>query len=104
MANILLVLSFAALSYVATQARSPMPRKFVEANDLSEKYKEYEVHRPLLNEILRNLDDTTADIDENNPLALRHVENKLRRMVEEVKQKRILICSVKPSERCDLDG
>lgn len=100
MENVLFILVLITLS-VETFAR---PREISGANEVSENYEENELHQPILNEVLRDITDETADLDKYNPLVLRHFENRLRTMVEKMKAKRMLICSTTPKPYCDLLG
>ncbi|CAB4023191.1 Hypothetical predicted protein [Paramuricea clavata] len=99
MAKLLLVLFLTAFICVATQALSFRPRNIGET--VSEYYEENESPHPLVNEVLGDLDDST---EKYNPLILRHVENNLRSMADRVSEKRMLICSTKPSPYCDILG
>ena len=102
MAKLLLVLFLTAFICVATKALAFRPRNIGET--VSEYYEENESPHPLVNEVLGDLDDSTADIEKYNPLILRHVEKSLRSMADRVSEKRMLICSTKPRPYCDILG
>ena len=45
-------------------------------------------------------DNDKPDPYEHSPVVLRRVEDELRRMAESFRQKRLLVCSEKPTPRC----
>jgi hypothetical protein len=104
MAKLLMVLFLTASVYAATQALATKPRNIGEANELSEEYEEKILRHPFLNEVLADLEGTTANIEKYNPLILRHVENSLQNLAKRVKGKRMLICSITPQPYCDLSS
>ena len=105
MAKPLMVLFLTAFIYAASQALAVGRQKSIgQANEMLENYEENELRHQALNEVLADLEDTTADTEKHNPFILRRVENSLRNLAERVKEKRMLICSTKPKPYCDIDG
>jgi hypothetical protein len=105
MAKLLLALFLTAMICVTSPALAARRQRSVDDPGLKEaNYEENDplFRHPLLNEVLADLDDTTADMKKYNPLILRHVENNLRSLAERVKEKRMLICSRRPQRKCDV--